>query len=57
MYDGERDQQSERPGLVWRWPVVRRRSWPLAHPRALFIAAIVIGVVVLLIIAGSARAL
>jgi hypothetical protein len=57
MYDSQRESRSDRPGLVWRWPVVRRRAWPLAHPRLLFAVTVLVVLVALLVVAGSARAL
>jgi hypothetical protein len=57
VYDGQRESRSDRPGLVWRWPAVRRRAWPLGHPRALFAFAVLVVVLALLIVAASARAL
>jgi hypothetical protein len=56
MYD-QQDTRPSRPGLVWRWPVARRRAWLLGHPRLLFALAVLVGVIALLIAAGSARAL
>ena len=52
-----RHSRPVRPELVWRWPVARRRARMLAHPRLLFAAVVLAGLVVLLIVATSARAL
>lgn len=55
MYD-PRDTRPDRPELVWRWPVARRRTRLLAHPRLVFALVVLASVIALLIAAASARA-